>query len=1017
MSSSDPSGGGYDGYSEEHITNTASGVINGAILPARGNDTLANAGTINGVILMDWNQDLVTNTGTINGYVGLGTDNDRYEGAGGVVNGIIDGDWGNDVINGGSAADYVIGGRGDDTLNGAAGNDLLLGGFGNDALTGGVGNDGLFGEFGDDHIVTQGGDYVSGGDGDDRIEAGDLTFEYVDGGAGFDTFVMAPGNRIFDLRSALDEHALAGIDQIELKAGQGLVVRPPDVADLSGTTKVFVAGAASNHVYLVGSWTDAGSQTVGGTSYHAYTSGTSTLYVGGGAVATIDATAPAGATGLDPFAGGALAPLPGQDLGVPATDQVETVNGAHILWDETVTVDEIWQSDPTDTDQHAIVVLDGNVTLTNHGTLFASPPVGLARGVFTADATTGVLVNTGTIVALCTTPDTNNYGVAGAVAVRGISRLVNSGTISAVGGNYASAAEVGVFSDTAGLQFSNSGQISAESNTGTATGVTLAPGGSSGEFVRARNDGTISATVHGTPQAAGATGLYIGTLIGGFTNAGTIEAHHDIASSVKSIGIGIGSAEGSDDLPFTITNSGTIRAQIAIQEYSATDSPIKLLNGGDIQGDIDLGRRNDIVDNSHGRITGDIFLAGGDDTFIGAGGTLNGVVHGGLGNDTYTVSDQWTGIQENVGEGTDSVITSASYYLFANFENLTLAAGAGDIFGVGNELANTIQGNEGSNLLIAGAGDDVVHGGDGVDSLFGQDGNDQLFGDAGIDYLVGGNGNDVLDGGTQADALYGEDGNDTLTGGTDFATDILVGGNGNDILHGDSGEGDYDLMDGGSGDDVYYVDTGDDLTFEAAGGGTDTVYANVAGANNGVYLYANVENLVLLGTTTFGVGNELDNHLTGNASANWLLGGAGNDVLNGKAGNDVLFGEAGADTFIFEHGTGGDVIGDFTPGTDKIDLSAFGITDYQAVINSMHEVNGTTAIDLGGGDFIVLNGVANASLHASDFILSGGSQKVEIAAVAPANDGSAGHGALVHEFDAPWLQWKWDGSHDATALA
>jgi len=38
----------------------------------------------------------------------------------------------------------------------------------------------------------------------------------------------------------------------------------------------------------------------------------------------------------------------------------------------------------------------------------------------------------------------------------------------------------------------------------------------------------------------------------------------------------------------------------------------------------------------------------------------------------------------------------------------------------------------------------------------------------------------------------------------------------------------------------------------------------------------------------------------------------------------------------------------------------------------MHEVNGTTAIDLGGGDFIVLNGVAEAALHAADFILAGG---------------------------------------------
>jgi Ca2+-binding RTX toxin-like protein len=472
----------------------------------------------------------------------------------------------------------------------------------------------------------------------------------------------------------------------------------------------------------------------------------------------------------------------------------------------------------------------------------------------------------------------------------------------------------------------------------------------------------------------------------------------------------------------------TIDGPVSHAEESST-----VTVNGHVVGDIILNAGDDYLDARAGTVGGSIYGDAGNDTLLAGAGddhiyggygndTLSGGagddmldggvgadnLYGGTGNDTYHVDRADDLVFENAGEGTDTVISTAGYYLYANIENLTLAAGAGDIFGVGNELANTITGNEGSNLLIAGAGDDVVHGGAGVDSLFGQDGNDHLYGDAGVDYLVGGNGDDVLDGGTGADALYGEDGNDILYGGTDFQTDILVGGNGNDILHGDSGLGDYDLMDGGAGDDTYYVDTPADLTFEALNGGTDTVYANINGA--GYYLYANVENLVLLGTTPYGVGNELDNHLTGNDVANYLLGGAGNDVLNGKGGNDVLFGEAGADTFVFEHGTGGDVIGDFTPGTDKIDLSAFGFADYQTIINSMHEVNGTTAIDLGGGDFIVLNGVAEASLHASDFIL-GNAQQSQIAAIAPLADmHGSGHDAMSHLFDSPDFHLKWDGA-------
>jgi Ca2+-binding RTX toxin-like protein len=374
------------------------------------------------------------------------------------------------------------------------------------------------------------------------------------------------------------------------------------------------------------------------------------------------------------------------------------------------------------------------------------------------------------------------------------------------------------------------------------------------------------------------------------------------------------------------------------------------------------------------------------------GGAGNDQMTGGAGDDIYYVDSQGDVVFENSGQGNDTVHATTSFYLYANVENLILE-GTGSDYGVGNAIANTITGNAGNNLLIGGGGDDLLRGNAGNDQLFGGNGADHLYGGDGIDYLVGDDGNDILEGNGGADALYGGAGDDVLyadggpppsaapgevpldtlvgtaTGG-DFVTDILVGGDGNDILHGDSGRGDYDLMDGGAGSDIYYVDTPADLTFEAANGGTDTVYADINGA--GYYLYANVENLVLLGSTSYGVGNQLDNHLTGNAENNYLLGGAGNDVLNGKSGNDVLFGEAGADTFVFQHGTGGDVIGDFTPGTDKIDLSEFGFATFAQVQAAMGQ-NGTDSfINLGGGDFIVLNGVGQTDLHASDFLLGGG---------------------------------------------
>jgi Ca2+-binding RTX toxin-like protein len=362
---------------------------------------------------------------------------------------------------------------------------------------------------------------------------------------------------------------------------------------------------------------------------------------------------------------------------------------------------------------------------------------------------------------------------------------------------------------------------------------------------------------------------------------------------------------------------------------------------------------------------GDDVLTGGDAADRLDGGLGTDMMYGGKGDDTYVVDSTSDLFFENFGEGVDTVETTVSLYLFANVEALRMS-GSAPIFGVGNGLSNLLRGNDADNLLLGGAGDDVLIGRGGNDSLFGEGEDDTLSGGDGIDYLVGGTGNDWLLGLADADALYGEDGDDLLDGGDTFHTDILVGGAGNDTLDGASGLGDYDLMDGGAGDDIYFVDTPNDLTFEAAGGGIDTVRANINGA--GYYLYAHTENLILEGNTPFGVGNELANQLTGNAIGNYLLGGLGTDTLNGKAGNDVLFGEGGADTFVFERGTGGDVIGDFAPGTDKISLIGLGFANYAALQPNIFQVGGNTGINLGQGDFIVLNGVTNAQLSAADFL-------------------------------------------------
>ncbi|WP_151717951.1 calcium-binding protein [Gemmobacter serpentinus] len=93
-------------------------------------------------------------------------------------------------------------------------------------------------------------------------------------------------------------------------------------------------------------------------------------------------------------------------------------------------------------------------------------------------------------------------------------------------------------------------------------------------------------------------------------------------------------------------------------------------------------------------------------------------------------------------------------------------------------------------------------------------------------------------------------------------------------------------------------------------------------------------------TLTGGAGDDL---LWGAAGDDSLVGGAGDDVLLDGLGADTLCGGAGADVFVLGRDGVADVIRDFEPGIDRIDLSGWGRV-YSAQALSIVERNGATVI-------------------------------------------------------------------------
>ena len=135
----------------------------------------------------------------------------------------------------------------------------------------------------------------------------------------------------------------------------------------------------------------------------------------------------------------------------------------------------------------------------------------------------------------------------------------------------------------------------------------------------------------------------------------------------------------------------------------------------------------------------------------------------------------------------------------------------------------------------------------------------------------------------------------------------------------------------------------------AAGGGLDLFVAS--GSEAGVTrLQVDTGSLapVLRAAATGGglAGDARNDLLVGGAGEDKLDGGAGNDILLDGAGRDTLTGGSGADIFVMTADGALDRIAGFTPGEDRLDLSAYGRV-YSRDAFSFHSITGGVELRFG----------------------------------------------------------------------
>ncbi len=675
------------------------------------------------------------------------------------------GNAGDNILSGLGGNDMLYGNDGNDTLLGGDGDDTLFGGNGNDRLEGGAGADKLYGGTGSDYIIAASGDVIDGGDGIDTVDFSAAASGVSGAGVNVENVIGSAFNDSLTIVASGDYslHGGGGNDTLTANGGNNLID--------GGTGADVMAGGAGDDTYLVDNAGDtiseganlgfdqaiirvsftlntnaqveylsalstpvAGQLNITGNSF-AQTiygnDGVNDLRGGGGADTLygqggndflnggVGAQTMYGGTGDDWYSTDVIGDV-AIEYGGEGYDRVLAGQGTFILTAgseiELLAAEEqdgsLFLINLTGNEFGQTLIGNNAANVLNGGggvdTLYGLNGNDTLDGGTGADQLIGGLGNDQYVV-----DDLNDLIIE--LDGQGLDQVIARGSFRLSAG--ASIEYISALSTPAGAQL----DITANAVTQTIYG---------NDAANAIEGGGGADTIYGqggNDYLSGGAGAQ--TIYGGFGNDWIY-------------------VDDAADLAIEYANEGDDRLLAAVSYRLGTGSEIELLAAANQGGAAALDLRGNeyaqaIIGNEGVNLLEGF---GGDDTLYGLGGddVLDGgtgadQLVGGTGNDWYFVDNASDAVFENVGEGSDRVLTRVSFALSASAEIELLSAldqsGATAIDLRGSNSGQSIIGNEGANRIDGLAGNDT---------LYGLGGADILDGGLGFDYLVGGTGADTF---------------------------------------------------------------------------------------------------------------------------------------------------------------------------------------------------------------------------------------------------------------------------------